>query len=81
MAETVFLFRIDLGYNAEKGYGATVLHVPTNRIKGIKGNSIRNLLRGISKEVAEEEQKMRRFPLEQETRSIITPGDGDPLLP
>ena len=78
MAQTILMFRIDVGYNADKGYGATVLDVANDRIRGIKANSIRNLLRSISKVVADEEQKKRRFPLEQEgMRSmIITPPNG-----
>jgi hypothetical protein len=76
MAETYFMFRVDIGYNADKGYGATVLDVRRNMIKGIKGNSIRQLLRNIASVIAEEEQKQRHFPVESEPRLIITPNGG-----
>lgn len=68
------MFRVDIGFNADKGYGATVLDVTENKIKGIKGSSIRQLLRNISAVVAEEEQKKRRFPMESGgPKLIITP--------
>ena len=70
------MFRVDIGFNPDKGYGATVLDVANNRMKGIKGNSMRQLLRRVHEVVAEEEQKKRRFPLESEAaKTIITPGD------
>lgn len=77
------MFRIDIGFSEGRGYAATVLDVANNRIKGIKGHSIRQLLRRVHEVVAEEEQKKRRFPLESEpasTRSIITPESNDPLF-
>src|SRR5262245_17826041 len=77
------LFRVDIGFDPERGYGAVLIDPKHGRQKGIKGNSIRQLLRRVSEEIANEEQKMRRFPLEHEreaTKSIITPNDGDPLF-
>ena len=77
MAQTVVLFRVDIGYNPGKGYGATIVDVQLNRMKGIKGNSIRNLMRNVNQVVCDEEQKKRRFPLEQESAPmIITPPNG-----
>jgi hypothetical protein len=74
MAQTIFMFRIDLGFNPDKGYGATVLDVQRQMVKGVKGSSIRQLLRNISAVVAEEEQKKRRFPMESGgPKLIITP--------
>lgn len=77
------MFRIDIAFDPDRGYAAVVLDVRNKREKGIKGNSIRQLLRRVHEVVAEEEQKMRRFPLEHErgaAPSIITPGNGDPLF-
>ena len=67
------LFRVDIAYDPERGYAAVLTDVPMKRQKGIKGNSIRQLLRRVHEEVAKEEQQKRRFPLEQEPRLIITP--------
>ena len=67
------LFRIDIGYDPERGYAAVLSDVTGKRVKGVKGNSIRNLLRTVTREVCDAEQKMRRFPLEQEPSRIITP--------
>ena len=64
------LFRLDIGYDPERGYAAVLVDVKNQRMKGIKGNSVRQLMRNISSVVAEEEQKMRSFPLEQESRII-----------
>ena len=77
------LFRIDIGFDPERGYAALLQDPRNQRQKGIRGNSIRQLLRRVHEEVALEEQKMRRFPLEHERdaqKSIITPGDGDPFF-
>jgi hypothetical protein len=76
MAQTIFMFRIDLGFNPDKGYGATVLDVQENKIKGVKGHSIRGLMRNISAVIAEEDQKKRRFPTEVGPKLIITPDGG-----
>ena len=78
MAQTALMFRIDLGFNPEKGYGAVLLQVApdgkNHRQKGIKAGNIRQLMRLVSQEICNEEQAMRRFPLEKEEPSrIITP--------
>lgn len=71
---TSILFRIDLGFNPEKGYAAVIYDVALDRQKGIKAGSIRQLMRIVSQEVCDCEQKSRRFPLEKEEPSrIITP--------
>jgi len=72
MSKTIFMFRVDIGFQADKGYGATVLDVQLNRIKGIKGNSPEQLISRIRRVVLDEMQKKRDFPLEME-RNIITP--------
>jgi hypothetical protein len=72
MSQTHFMFRIDIGFNTEKGYGATVLDVKLNRIKGIKAASPEQLISRIRNVFLEEIRKKRDFPLEME-RNIITP--------
>ena len=71
MAQTFHMFRIDVGYQPGHGYGAILTDVALKRQKGIKGNSIRQLMRRVSEQVAEEEQHKRRFPLESEPRIIV----------
>lgn len=75
MAQTIFIFRVDIGLNAEKGYGATVLDVQLGRIKGVKGNSPEQLISRIRNVFLEEMRKKRNFPLESEQnqKRIITP--------
>jgi hypothetical protein len=78
-----FMFRIDIGFSPTRGYAASILDVIDNKTKGVKGNSIRQLMRQVHEAVAEEEQRKRRFPLEHEASSapsIITPDNGDPLF-
>jgi len=73
MAQTIFLFRIDIGLNPERGYGATVLDVQLDRIKGIKGATPEQLISRIRNVVLEELHKKKNFPLESEPSRIITP--------
>lgn len=87
MANVKLLYRVDIGLDQERGYGAVVCAIgPENKVvkrKGIKANSIRQLCRRIHEAVCEDDQMRRRFPLETEAQSvpsIITPGNGDPLF-
>ncbi len=73
MANATVMFRIDIGFDPERGYAAVLTDVLGERMKGIKGNSIRNLMRNVSQQICEEEQRRRRFPLEHERNRIITP--------
>jgi hypothetical protein len=73
MANPTVMFRIDIGFDADRGYAAVLTDVRNERMKGIKGNSIRNLMRNVSQQICEEEQRSRRFPLEHERSRIITP--------
>jgi hypothetical protein len=69
------LFRIDIGFDEGRGYGAVVFDVANDRQKGIKGNSIEQLVSRIRNVVIEEARKKRNFPTESEARSILSPGD------
>jgi hypothetical protein len=73
MANPILLFRIDVGFDPDRGYAAVITDVLGERQKGIKGNSIRNLMRNVNQQVCETEQVHRRFPLEHERSRIITP--------
>ena len=73
MAKVRFLYRVDIGFEPERGFAAALADVTQNRTKGIKGNSIRQLMRNVSSAICEDEQKKRRFPLEHEPKLIITP--------
>jgi hypothetical protein len=66
MAKTIFIFRIDIGLNKDKGYGATILDVQRQMVKGIKGNSTEQLLSRIRRVVLDEMHKKTNFPLESE---------------
>lgn len=70
---THILFRVDIGFDPDRGYAAVITDVRQNRQKGIKGNSIRNLCRNVHQVICEEDQKARHFPLEAEHPRIITP--------
>jgi hypothetical protein len=67
------MFRVDIGFDPERGYAAVLSDVRGERVKGVKGNSIRNLMRRVSQQICDEEQKQRHFPLEHERSRIITP--------
>lgn len=73
MANVKFMYRADIGFEPGRGYAAALRDVSQNRLKGIKANSIRQLMRRISEAICEDEQKKRRFPLEHEAPVIITP--------
>ena len=76
MANAILMFRIDVGFDPDKGYAAALLDVPSQRMKGIKAGNVRQLMRLVAQEICTEEQKQRRFPLEHErgeTSRIITP--------
>jgi len=77
MAQPVIMFRVDIGFDLDRGYAAIVADVHDRKMKGIKGNSIRQLMRRVSEVICEEEQKKRRFPLESEKKLIITPDNGE----
>lgn len=67
------MYQVDIGFSAERGYAAVIKDVIGRKTKGVKGNSIRQLMRRVSEAIAEDEQKKRRFPLESEAPVIITP--------
>ena len=69
----ILLFRIDIGFDPGKGYGAVLLDVPLRRMKGIRGNSIEQLVSRLRNQVIKEAHNKRNFPLESEPKIIITP--------
>lgn len=74
------MYRIDIGFDPERGYGAAIFDPIDGKQKGIKAANIRQLCRSIHEAICEDEQKKRRFPLERETGGhIITKGQ-DPLF-
>ena len=77
------LYRIDIGFDQERGYAAAILDLQDKKTKGLKASSIRQLCRQIHEAVCQDEQRKRRFPLESEAQSVstlITPGNGDPFV-
>lgn len=78
MPQVAFLYRIDIGLDKERGYAASVTDVQRSTeerhmVKGIRGNSIEQIMSRLRHALIEEEGKRRRFPLESESR-IITNG-------
>lgn len=73
MANVHLLYRIDIGFDPEKGYAAVIADIKGERQKGVKGSSIRQLCRRIHEAVCDDESKKRHFPLEHERSHIITP--------
>lgn len=68
------LFRIDIGFDENRGYACVVYDVKGERSKGIKGNSIQQLTSRLRNVLNEEMDKRRHFPLESEPSRIITNG-------
>lgn len=78
MAQPILLFRIDIGFDPDRGYGAAVYDVQNERHKGIKGNSIQQITSRLRNVLNEEMEKRKQFPMEhersvQEPSRIITP--------
>jgi hypothetical protein len=64
---------MDVGFDPDRGYAATVMDVQEGKMKGIRGNSIEQLTSRIRRVLIDEASKKRHFPLESETSRIITP--------
>ena len=76
MSKPLVLFRVDYGFDPERGYAAAIMDAQANAVKGIRAHSMRQLARNVHEAICEAESKRRRFPLEQETSDpprIITP--------
>jgi hypothetical protein len=77
VAKPIVLFRVDYGFDPERGYAAAIFDAQANRVKGIRANSIRQLSRLCHEAICEQENNRRRFPLEMEKQDssprIITP--------
>jgi hypothetical protein len=76
VASPILLFRIDIGFDKERGYAAAVLDVLNERQKGIKGNSIEQVASRLRHVLIEEMGRRKHFPLEHdrsEPSRIITP--------
>lgn len=83
MANVHLMYRIDIGFDPDRGYAAVVLDPSNKRQKGIKANSIEQLTSRLRNVLNEDANKKKRFPLEHERgaqTSIITPEMGDPLF-
>jgi hypothetical protein len=73
MNNVSLLFRIDIGFDPERGYACTVLDIQGEKQKGIRGNSIEQLVSRMRHVLLEEMHKRKSFPLEAEKSRIITP--------
>lgn len=76
MAKPILLFRIDIGFDPERGYGAALFDILNERSKGIRANSMQQLTSRLRNVLNEEAEKTRHFPLEHERDEpsrIITP--------
>ena len=60
------LFRVDIGFDEDRGYAAVLNDIPNQRMKGIKGNSPEQLISRIRNVFLEEMRHKRDFPLESE---------------
>ena len=81
MANPILMYRIDIGFDPERGYGAALFDVVNERQKGIKASSMQQLTSRLRNVLNEEAEKQRRFPLEHEKAPdepsrIIIPGNG-----
>jgi hypothetical protein len=66
VAKPILLFRLDIGFDPDRGYAASVLDLQNQRLKGIRGNSIQQLTSRIRNVLNEEMEKRKAFPLEHE---------------
>jgi hypothetical protein len=75
MAKPIVLFRVDYGFDPDRGYAASIIDAQSSKVKGVRANSMRQLCRHIHEAICEAESKRRRFPLEYEAEPprIITP--------
>ena len=81
MGKPIVLFRVDYGFDPERGYAAAIIDAQESArrqaevTKGIRANSMRQLCRLVGQAVCDAESKRRRFPLEFEAEPsrIITP--------
>lgn len=73
MADVQVMYRIDVGFSEDRGYAAVLTDVRGERQKGIKGNSIEQLISRLRNVILETEYRRKHFPLESEPSRIITP--------
>ena len=75
MANAILMFRIDVGFDPDRGYAAALYDVQGEKQKGVKASNVRQLMRLVGQQICEAEQQKRRFPLEHEREPsrIITP--------
>jgi hypothetical protein len=73
VAQIDFLYRIDIGFSVSRGYAASLTDVRLDRSKGIKANSIEQLMSRLRRVILDEEGRRKHFPLESEPSRIITP--------
>ena len=73
MGNVNLMFRIEIGFDPERGYAAIILDVRQQRTKALRGNSMQQITSRLRHILNEEADKQRRFPLESEKSSIITP--------
>jgi len=66
-----FLFRIDIGYEPQRGFIAVCQDIKANQTNAGKAHSIRELMRHVSQVICNQEQANRRFPLESGPAIII----------
>lgn len=67
------MYRIDIGFSENRGYAAAVLNVRNGMSKGIRGNSPEQVMSRLRRELIEDMEKAKHFPLESEPSRIITP--------
>jgi hypothetical protein len=64
--DVTLLYRIDIGFDQARGYAAALCDVRRSRFKGVKANSMPELMRRLSEVLTQEEAASRHFPLESE---------------
>ena len=76
VADPHLMYRMDIGFDETRGYAALLMDVRDEKMKGIRGNSIEQLMSRIRRVIIDEEGKRKHFPLESESEPsrIITNG-------
>lgn len=73
MANVQLMYRIDIGFDEDRGYAALIQDPNNEREKGVRGNSVEQLMSRLRHIIIDEENKHRHFPLESEPSRIILP--------
>jgi hypothetical protein len=75
VAETLLMYRVDIGFDPERGYAAVIADVQLERMKSLRGASVEQLMSRLRHIIIDAEGERKHFPKEHgEPSRIITNG-------